>query len=1685
MNLSDLKAKLDGDIKSEQNTAGQEATVIHGSIHDVKLSAIIAELLGGEQPAELPDVRFDEVTVAMTPATRAFSLGGTAALNWDVGAGGGTIATMIALELRREIESSEGEGTPTATISCKLELSGEGRLAIVDELALTKVDIAFERSGGGEWSLAGMIGAAAFEREFELSAAYAAAGTTRTISLAIDFPNGGLNLIDLKDVGTLSAGGLAIEVARIAGESAELGGRAKTAWSVEGKGAISVNEVFSSDGSLSLKKQEDGTVGMYFEPENAEAHLPLPPKATLDLDFGAISFERLGEAPAGHGSRWAFTAAVATSIAGWPNRVYDVFPRTMTTTFRADAAGTKLTADRLFETPAFDLPDIAIPGVPPVSLGTARIDVSEFVIKLGDELDLSARLGVGLPKELNYIFGQHGDEPAMRFFRTYDPDNPDESLIAIRLGVGTAGITLAPLSSPIAAIESVMEGDLAYWNCDFGDFGAVKLQVPTLVYDELTSSFRASGSFELIGDLALPLTPIKQLLGACGLKSAEAAIPASLPLKPVNIVDEQGNFQVDELFRTLDAQLGDTLPDEIGDVLEAIGTAFERLPEDFRKYLHIEIPKNFFFEIAATAEGNLRFDARVYKEREDGVDIRKDYEPIKLLLPTMIGPVPGLNGISLWGISLGTLAGGSLFTLNVDADVDQFDLASLAASLLLPDSESSPLPAPTDLRRRLILDDLMMIVIYQTGIPIPVPLFYNQVGLEYLGLEGIAVQAHARFPMPQVSLSDIGRLVGGFKRFFADRDYLLQESDAPEHLTLKFTLADNYLRMPKYLGHDTLGMVGEGPTLDGFKQVAGLMNALKTLSFNDIIEVIPIEYRVGAGQAELGPFGAQADWLLSTPREFREIAGGQRSVPASLAQKVTGLLPAAGATLSRGGDEQGLLAYLGGNGSVGRLASFGANFGLAASGPMGFSSAFKLQGSIAGALDAELSGAIAINALKPGAALSAPAGGTPTYGLTLSGQGEYVDLGNPAALQIGGPIAITAWVKPAATDGLRDIVAHGYTNKPNGEVYFRVGIGRYQIGSWAGDDSVVSAAIPPEDIGRWVHLAGVYDGAAWHLYRDGAQIATAPASRGAIHVNAPWAIGAKGGGGERFFAGEIAEVSIWNRARTADEIRAGMGGLAGGEPGLVGYWRLDDATGATARDLSPSANHGALIGGRWQAPTADPARTALHVDGHSYLSILGRRVFEGQVQLGDDAFQIDGHLDLFPDESPLQVEGDLTGRMGRSQFYLAGDARAALAGMTLAQARATISNERVLVEGQWLGVKASLEAVRANGGLTMHGAAVVGFSMDVDFNQIGKAIGGQWIKLADTMRLSLAVSAAMDITVGAGGFSASVTASCTFNGKSRQVGPFTIGVAPSDVAALAAVVRQYVVSQGLAFFEQLYGDARTWVAAITSGTLVWTQGAYADTGRALKLAYGVAEGQAAQLLKSAGHGAQDVGRVMAQGYQLTAQQTTEVLRGVSYAAEDVGRTLQSAYGQTADQATQTMKQAGYTADEVGRTLRSVYNQTADDAARAMNRAGYAAEDVGRTLQSAYGQTADQAAQTMKNVGYSVGEVGRVLKNVFGKGTDEAARIFHKVGYGAQESATALRNGFNATSGQVGGYLKQTWGQSADGVNTALRGAGYAATEVDSFMRDTFGWGKEVAGKVVEGSKEAVEKAKDWFSNPFG
>ena len=188
---------------------------------------------------------------------------------------------------------------------------------------------------------------------------------------------------------------------------------------------------------------------------------------------------------------------------------------------------------------------------------------------------------------------------------------------------------------------------------------------------------------------------------------------------------------------------------------------------------------------------------------------------------------------------------------------------------------------------------------------------------------------------------------------------------------------------------------------------------------------------------------------------------------------------------------------------------------------------------------------------------------------TFNGTSDKVVIGNPAELNFTGEITLSATVKIDSFNGFQDILAHGYTFSPAGEVFLRLNGNKIQVGSYNGQTYYAESTLSESDLGQWITFTGTYDGENWNLYKDGVLIASSASSVGAVTVNADWVIGASAQN-NRFFDGEIKDVAIYRSSLTASQVAALYNGTL--ENNVVTTSCAYTPTGAVASITDPEGN---------------------------------------------------------------------------------------------------------------------------------------------------------------------------------------------------------------------------------------------------------------------------------------------------------------------------------------------------------------------------------------------------------------------------------------------------------------------------------------------------------------------------------
>lgn len=177
--------------------------------------------------------------------------------------------------------------------------------------------------------------------------------------------------------------------------------------------------------------------------------------------------------------------------------------------------------------------------------------------------------------------------------------------------------------------------------------------------------------------------------------------------------------------------------------------------------------------------------------------------------------------------------------------------------------------------------------------------------------------------------------------------------------------------------------------------------------------------------------------------------------------------------------------------------------------------------------------------------------------LELDGTDDYVSIPNESSFDIAGDITVSAWIRVESfTEEWQAIVTKGdrawrlhRANDTESVGFACSDLSRSQVGDLYGKKVVAD--------GQWHHVAGVLKGTKSSIYVDG-ELDASMASSPAISVNDySVLIGANAQVAGRLFRGLIDDVRIYDRALSADELRA----LAKGDGAAVPARRSSESEG--------------------------------------------------------------------------------------------------------------------------------------------------------------------------------------------------------------------------------------------------------------------------------------------------------------------------------------------------------------------------------------------------------------------------------------------------------------------------------------------------------------------------------------------
>jgi len=221
----------------------------------------------------------------------------------------------------------------------------------------------------------------------------------------------------------------------------------------------------------------------------------------------------------------------------------------------------------------------------------------------------------------------------------------------------------------------------------------------------------------------------------------------------------------------------------------------------------------------------------------------------------------------------------------------------------------------------------------------------------------------------------------------------------------------------------------------------------------------------------------------------------------------------------------------------------------------------------------------------------------------VAANSDFVQVADAASLDLSGSFTLSAWVNfsslPTSGNDAEIITKHLPTGWDNYKIFLSNTAGVY---AWKLEFTDITHAsynvsyTNTPSTGTWYHVTGTWDGTTLTLYVNGIPLATS--TPGAVPngaSGAPLYLGTSSGGGN-LLDGTIDDVRVYSRALSAADIRTlytSTGGESGDiNTGLTGYWKLDDASGATAADSTGNGNTGTLTNGpTWAAGKVNGALT--------------------------------------------------------------------------------------------------------------------------------------------------------------------------------------------------------------------------------------------------------------------------------------------------------------------------------------------------------------------------------------------------------------------------------------------------------------------------------------------------------------
>ncbi|MCE7996280.1 MAG: hypothetical protein HEP71_30155 [Roseivirga sp.] len=661
------------------------------------------------------------------------------------------------------------------------------------------------------------------------------------------------------------------------------------------------------DGKLSLRKNDE-LVQLKFESDKT-LELPIAelaelPKCSLSKPEFHIQHKS--------GKGWSSGGSASIQFSNVPEVVSQIFPAdTLTASFEFGSTENHMMVSFTEKDgKPWELYTIPLPPQPENSQGHEEIDLGNLYLGANDfkvdfkESELSANVYLGLPEKLNEVFKKE-DGSKMEIFRTSKSADPKEA-IRFKLAMGGKDLSIQMLDSPLKAFE-MDEGKLIVdmkVNNEI-DFGAFSLLAPKFKFD--SGYLVAMGGIKLEKrygvkdgepdrELGIPTTLVKWFLRKINLGELADKLTPKVPFRGINYAPIKDGHRTFDSTALLDLFIQDKhsidIPDWLRKPIELIDDAGGKLPDTLLSYGDFEVPEYFSFSLEFSAPSNLKFDIS-FKDPED----EKNAKPLKLLIPQF----PQLMGIKLYSLGFGELWSGTLFHVDIDCAFDNFDIPRMMAAIAVDETwndSQNYLPSPKDLHQSFRVKNLTTLIVYQTEIPIPIPLFYDEISSSNIVFEGMESESFLSFKKPTfgtAQLKALSALTTELVKFFkAPTTYKIQWNRMSDGDLTTLIVGPNYWQYPRYIakeltddGNDYKGLkLGHSKfEIGAIKILTALMSAIQNGSINELIQTRDLSDRHDHKIIKvLEVLDVDLKYALTTPAEF---TSGDDSVRAQW--KETGL----------------------------------------------------------------------------------------------------------------------------------------------------------------------------------------------------------------------------------------------------------------------------------------------------------------------------------------------------------------------------------------------------------------------------------------------------------------------------------------------------------------------------------------------------------------------------------------------------------------------------------------------------------------------------------------------------------------------------------------------------------------------------------------------------------------------------